>query len=90
MKVGIRVPNIKKRIKARTTGKLKRKIKKTFNPFYGKKGVGIVTNPKKAMYNKVYNKTTINPGSNEVIIHIVLFIFTAGIGNIIYLLMKRK
>lgn len=58
MKVGMRKPSIKKSIKARTTGKVKRRIKKSINPLYGVKGVGWVTNPKKAMYNKVYNKTT--------------------------------
>lgn len=26
----------------------------------GKKGVGIIKDPKKAMYNKVYNKTTVS------------------------------
>ena len=36
----------------------KRNIKKAINPFYGKKGMGWITNPKKALYNKVYNKTT--------------------------------
>lgn len=59
MKVGIKKPNLKKSIKARTTGKLKRKVKKAINPMYGKKGMGMVNNPKKAIYNKVYNKTTI-------------------------------
>ena len=59
MKMGIRKPSIKKSIKARTTGKLKRKVKKAVNPLYGKKGMGMVKNPKKAVYNKVYNKTTI-------------------------------
>lgn len=58
MKIGMRKPNLKKSFKARTTGKLKRKIKKSINPFYGKKGMGWITNPKKALYNKVYNKTT--------------------------------
>lgn len=58
MKVGIRKPSVKKSIKARTTGKLKRKVKKTLLPGYGKKGFGWLKNPKKAMYNKVYNKTT--------------------------------
>ena len=58
MKFGMRTPSIKKRIKARTTGKAKRKLKKAVNPVYGKKGVGWVNNPKKATYNKVYNKTT--------------------------------
>lgn len=65
MKMGIRKPSIKRSIKARTTGKIKRKVKATVNPFYGKKGMGLVNNPKKAIYNKVYNKTTI--GINDVI-----------------------
>lgn len=29
------------------------------NPLYGKKGMGLINNPKKAMYSKVYNKTTV-------------------------------
>ena len=61
MKIGIRTPNLKKSIKARTTGKVKRKMKSAVNPLYGKKGMGMITNPKKAVYNKVYNKTTIDP-----------------------------
>lgn len=59
MKFGIRKPNFKKRVKARTTGKVKRKVKSSINPFYGKKGMGWVRNPKRALYNKIYNKTTI-------------------------------
>lgn len=62
MKVGIRKPSLKKSIKARTTGKLKRSIKKSVNPLYGKKGMGVIKNPKKAVYNKVYNKTTVGLG----------------------------
>ena len=58
MKVGMRKPSIKKSISARTTGKAKRKLKKAVIPDYGKKGTGFIKNPKKAMYNKVYNKTT--------------------------------
>lgn len=59
MKFGMRKPSVKKSIKARTTGKLKRQVKKAVNPLYGKKGMGIINDPKKAVYNKVYNKTTI-------------------------------
>lgn len=58
MKIGMRKPSLKKSIKARTTGQLKRKVKKSINPFYGKKGMGWIRDPKKAMYNKVYRKTT--------------------------------
>lgn len=59
MKYGVRKPNVKKSIKARTTGKVKRQVKKAVNPLYGKKGMGIVNDPKKAAYNAVYNRTTV-------------------------------
>lgn len=59
MKFGIRTPSIKKSLKARTTGKAKRAVKKAIIPGYGKKGMGWINNPKKAAYNKVYNKTSI-------------------------------
>lgn len=60
MKVGIRKPSIKKSISARTTGKVKRKLKRVANPFYGKKGMGWIKNPKKALSNKIYKKTTVS------------------------------
>ena len=59
MKVGMRKPSLKKSFKARTTGKLNRSVKSAINPLYGKKGMGIM-HPKKAIYNKVYNKTTVS------------------------------
>lgn len=59
MKYGVRKPSIKKSIKARTTGKLKRQVKKTMNPLYGKKGMGVINDPKKAVYNAMYNRTTV-------------------------------
>ena len=58
MKVGMRKPSIKRSIKARTTGKIKRKLKSSINPLYNKKGMGLVNDPSKAIYNKVYHKTT--------------------------------
>ena len=60
MKTGIRTPSLKKSIRARTTGKLKRKIKRALIPGYGKKGMGWVHDPKRALYNKVYNRTTVS------------------------------
>ena len=54
----MRKPSLKKSFKARTTGKLKRKVKKAVNPFYGKRGVGLIKSPKKSIRNKVYKKTT--------------------------------
>lgn len=58
MKFGMRKPNFKRSIKAKTTGKIKRKAKKSVNPLYGKNGVGFAKNPKKSIKNKVYHKTT--------------------------------
>lgn len=58
MKYGIRKPSLKKVLKARTTARLKREIKGWINPFYSKKGMGWINNPKKALYNKIYNKIT--------------------------------
>lgn len=60
MKFGVRKPSLKKSFKARTTGRLKRSVKKALIPGYGKKGMGYIKNPKKAVYNKVYNKTTVD------------------------------
>ena len=37
MKFGMRMPSIKKSIKARTTGKAKRTVRKALIPGYGKK-----------------------------------------------------
>jgi len=57
VKFGFRTPSIKRSISARTTGRAKRAIKKALIPGYGKKGMGVF-HPKKALYNKVYKKTT--------------------------------
>lgn len=59
MKFGIRKPNYKARFKARTTGKLKRKMKKAVNPFYGKKGVGFIKSPSKSVQSAIYHRTTV-------------------------------
>ncbi len=58
MKIGLRAPSLSKSIKAKTTGKLKRSLKKAVNPLYGKSGVGFVKDPEKATKDKVYKKTT--------------------------------
>lgn len=58
MKIGFRTPSLKKSFKSRTTSKLKRQLKSAIDPTYGKKGIGWFKNPKKALYNKIYNKTT--------------------------------
>lgn len=56
----IRRRSISRSISARTTGKLKRQIKRKILPGYGKKGAGVIKNPKKSMYNAIYHRTTID------------------------------
>ncbi len=56
MKFGIRVPSLNKRIAARTSPK--RFIRQNLG-MKAPRGMGIITNPKKAVYNRVYNRTTI-------------------------------
>lgn len=55
MKFGFRIPNLNKRIAARTS--VKRIIRHNLG-FKAPRGMGWITDPKKAMYNKVYNKTS--------------------------------
>lgn len=68
MKFGFRTPNLKKSIKARTTGKVKRMAKSAINPLYSKRNMGYINNPKKAIYDKIYNKTSF--GISDTLEHI--------------------
>jgi len=90
MKIGLRTPSLKKSFKARTTGKLKRTLKRSVNPFYGKKGVGFIKNPQKSVKGKIYRKTTFSWNNSEAWIHLILFFTTSGLGNIVYLCCKKK
>ncbi len=55
MKFGFRIPSLSKRIAARTS--VKRIIRHNLG-FKAPRGMGWLTNPKKAAYNRVYNRTT--------------------------------
>ena len=57
MKFGIRKPSIKRSFAARTS--LKRAVRQSLG-LKAPKGMGILTNPKKALYNRVYNRTSIS------------------------------
>jgi hypothetical protein len=56
MKFGFRIPSVAKRIAARTS--VKRIVKNELG-LKAPRGYGWITNPKKFVYNKVYNKTSI-------------------------------
>lgn len=55
MKFGMRKPSVKKMISARTSPK--RFIRHNLG-LKAPKGYGWITNPKKATYNRVYNRTS--------------------------------
>src|SRR2546423_1710210 len=56
MKFGIRMPSLTKRIAARTSWK--RYVRHSLG-FKAPRGWGWLTNPKKAVYNRVYNRTKV-------------------------------
>jgi len=55
MKFGVRRPSIKRSIAARTS--LKRVLRHNLG-MKAPKGLGVVTDPKRAIYNRVYTRTT--------------------------------
>lgn len=55
MKFGFRIPNLNKRLAARTS--MSRILRHNLG-FKAPRGWGWITNPKKAAYNRIYNRTT--------------------------------
>ena len=55
VRIGFRIPSLKKRLAARTS--LKRYVRHSLG-FKAPRGWGWLTNPRKAAYNRVYNRTT--------------------------------
>lgn len=56
MKIGFRIPSIKKRIAARTSWK---RIARNELGIKAPRGWGWLTNPKKAAYNRIFNRTSV-------------------------------
>lgn len=57
MRAGFRKPSWKRSFSARTKGRFTRSLKRAIIPGYGRRGMGIL-HPKKALYNRVYRRTT--------------------------------
>lgn len=57
MKFGVRKPSIRKSITARTS--VKRYVRNSLG-LKAPRGYGWLTNPKKAAYNRVYNRTSVS------------------------------
>ena len=60
MKFGLRIPSLRKRIAARTS--LKRYVRHSLG-LKAPRGWGWITNPRRALYNRVYYRTTFGLGS---------------------------
>ena len=71
MKIGIRVPSLKKRIAARTS--VKRAIRQNLG-VKAPRDMGWVTNPRRAAYNRVYNRTT--KGCGFVLTLVLVFVLS--------------
>lgn len=71
MKFGFRVPSLKKRVAARTS--LKRVARHNLG-LKAPRGAGWLTSPRKAAYNRVYNRTSWGLGRGGVLVLIVLFL----------------
>ncbi len=72
VRFGFRIPSLKKRFSARTS--LKRYVRNNLG-LKAPRGWGWLTNPKKAAYNRVYNRTT-----RGCLVALVLLAITAGAG----------
>lgn len=70
MKFGFRVPSLSKRIAARTS--LKRVIRHSLG-LKAPRGFGWLTNPKRAAYNRIYNRTSVGCAT-------LLMVSVAGLG----------
>jgi hypothetical protein len=77
VKFGIRKPSLAKRVAARTS--VARYVRHSLG-FKAPRGLGWLTNPKKAAYNRIYNRTTVK--ADNLIAAVVVFLFTA-IGSVI-------
>ena len=60
MKFGVRMPSLKKSIAARTS--VKRFLRNNLG-LKAPRGMGWITKPKKALYNRVYNRTSVSATS---------------------------
>jgi len=79
MKFGIRKPSLKKRIAAQTS--VKRIVRHSLG-LKAPKGYGWITNPKKAAYNRVYNRTTKGCGTHVLMMLTIVIVFMSLIISI--------
>ena len=59
MKIGLRIPSLRKRVAARLSWK--RFVRHSLG-FKTPRGFGWLTNPRRALYNRIYNRVTVGCG----------------------------
>ena len=69
MRFGLRIPSLRKRIAARTSWK--RAVRNSLG-LKAPRGWGWITNPRRAAYNRIYNRTTVGVGKGCLVIVIML------------------
>lgn len=62
VRFGIRRPRPLSSLRARTTGRVERSIKRALVPGYGRPGTGWVRDPRRAARSTVHRRTTIGVG----------------------------
>ena len=80
MKFGIRTPSLTKRIAARTS--VNRYVRQSLG-LKAPRGWGWLTNPKKAAYNRIYNRTSVGCMIPLIIMIIILGIAAVAIAGAI-------
>ena len=78
MKFGIRTPSIRKRIAARTS--LKRYVRHSLG-FKAPRGWGWLTNPRRAVYNRAYSRTTVGCVVPLIAIAVMLMIIASCVSS---------
>jgi hypothetical protein len=86
MKFGFRRPSLRKRVAARTSWK--RVVRHNLG-FKAPRGYGWLTNPKKAAYNRVYNRTTVGLGKGCLLILLAAIAVLGSAALLIVVVMVR-
>ncbi len=81
VRFGFRVPSIRKRMSARTS--LKRYVRNSLG-LKAPRGWGWLTNPRKAAYNRVYNRTT--RGCLVMLVAVLVGLLGCGTAAVAYVL----
>ena len=69
MRFGFRVPSLRRRLAARTSWK---RVVRNSLGLRAPRGWGWITNPRRAAYNRIYNRTTVGVGKGCLVLIVVL------------------